>query len=198
MLNDWISSAFKLILSCLLFFDQRLIGYHELINATNSFSSQTRSETLPLAKDSSANKFMTCYGSSVADSSLATNSTCIRTPQKHASHGSVKFNTPHEKVTPTNWWFKISPIKQITSYTMDMSHCISFSSPVKSNLKTSNKRDHVKGRLNFDDTDTWMCLEAAPATADWASTSPFGSDLEVDVSDIDFLSWLKISHSQSY
>ena len=50
----------------------------------------------------------------------------------------------------------------------------------------SNKRDNVKGRLNFDDTDTDMCLEAAPTTAYLASSSPSGSEPEIDLSDIDF------------
>ncbi|CAH8328754.1 unnamed protein product [Eruca vesicaria subsp. sativa] len=48
--------------------------------AANNFSSQT-----PLAKNSSANKSMTGAVSSVADSPLTTNSTCLMTPQKHAS-----------------------------------------------------------------------------------------------------------------
>ncbi|KAG2251997.1 hypothetical protein Bca52824_082133 [Brassica carinata] len=158
----------------------------------NDFSSQTPSETLTLAKNSSANKPMTGDVSSVADSSLTSNSTCLMTPQKHASSVSGKSNSPQKEVTPTNCTivtkerFTISPLKQITSYTMERSHLISSSSPVKSNLKMSNKRDHVKGRLNFDDTDTDMCLEAAPTTADLASSSPSGSEQEVDLSDIDF------------
>ncbi|KAF3523910.1 hypothetical protein F2Q69_00049002 [Brassica cretica] len=158
----------------------------------NDFSSQTPSETLTLAKNSSANKPMTGDVSSVADSSLTSNSTCLMTPQKHASSVSGKSNSPQKEATPTNCTivtkerFTISPLKQITSYTMERSHLISSSSPVKSNLKMSNKRGHVKGRLNFDDTDTDMCLEAAPTTADLASSSPSGSEQEVDLSDIDF------------
>ncbi|CAN7051896.1 unnamed protein product, partial [Brassica rapa subsp. trilocularis] len=157
----------------------------------NNFSSQPPSETLTLAKNSSANKSMTGDVSSVADSSLTSNSTCLMTPQKHASSVSGKSNSPQKEVTPTNCTivtkerFTISPLKQITSYTMERSQLIS-SSPVKSNLKMSNKRDHVKGRLNFDDTDTDMCLEAAPTTADLASSSLSGSEPEVDLSDIDF------------
>ncbi|XP_009103901.1 uncharacterized protein LOC103829962 [Brassica rapa] len=160
----------------------------------NDFSSQPPSETLTLAKNSSANKSKTGDVSSVADSSLTSNSTCLMTPQKHASSVSGKSNSPQKDVTPTNCTivtkerFTISPLKQITSYTMERSQLISSSSssPVKSNLKMSNKRDHVKGRLNFDDTDTDMCLEAAPTTAYLASSSPSGSEPEVDLSDIDF------------
>ncbi|CAH8286722.1 unnamed protein product [Eruca vesicaria subsp. sativa] len=155
--------------------------------AANNFSSQT-----PLAKNSSANKSMTGAVSSVADSPLTTNSTCLMTPQKHASSVTGKSNSPQKEVTPTNCTivtkerFTISPLKKITSYTMERSHLISSSSPVKSNLKMSNKRDHVKGRLNFDDTDTERCLEASPATTDLASTSPSESEPEVDLSDFDF------------
>ncbi|CAF2169554.1 hypothetical protein YC2023_091009 [Brassica napus] len=159
----------------------------------NDFSSQPPSETLTLAKNSSANKSKTGDVSSVADSSLTViNSTCLMTPQKHASSVSGKSNSPQKEVTPTNCTivtkerFTISPLKQITSYTMERSQLISSSSPVKSNLKMSNKRDHVKGRLNFDDTDTDMCLEAAPTTACLASSSSSGSEPEVDLSDIDF------------
>ncbi|RID54285.1 hypothetical protein BRARA_G01619 [Brassica rapa] len=158
----------------------------------NDFSSQPPSETLTLAKNSSANKSKTGDVSSVADSSLTSNSTCLMTPQKHASSVSGKSNSPQKEVTPTNCTivtkerFTISPLKQITSYTMERSQLISSSSPVKSNLKMSNKRDNVKGRLNFDDTDTDMCLEAAPTTAYLASSSPSGSEPEIDLSDIDF------------
>ncbi|KAL0724914.1 hypothetical protein Bca4012_039513 [Brassica carinata] len=150
------------------------------------------SQTLSLDKNSSVNKSMTGDGSRLTDSSLPTNSTCLMTPQKHASSVTGKSNSPQKEVTPTNCTivtkerFTISPLKQITSYTMERSHLISSSSPVKSNLQMSSKRDHVKGRLNFDDTDTDMCLEAAPITADLASSSPSGSEPEVDLSDIDF------------
>ncbi|CAE6076197.1 unnamed protein product [Arabidopsis arenosa] len=164
--------------------------------AANNFSSQTPSEALALAKNSASNE-LNGHGSSVvkclfnkADSSVPTSSTCLRTPQKHASPGSDKSNSPQKEVTPTNCTivtkerFTISPLKQITSYSVERSHLIS-SSPVKSNSKMSNKRDHVKGKLNFDDADTEMCLEA-PACTDLVSTSPSGSEPEVDLFDMDF------------
>ncbi|KAG7560792.1 hypothetical protein ISN45_Aa05g022820 [Arabidopsis thaliana x Arabidopsis arenosa] len=163
----------------------------------NNFSSQTPSETLALAKNSATNELIG-HGSSVvkclfnkADSLIPTSSTSLRTPQNHVSPGSDKSNSPQKEVTPTNCTivtkerFTISPLKQITSYSVERSHLISSSSPVKSNLKMSNKRDHVKGKLNFDDTDTEMCLEA-PASTDLVSTSPSGSEPEVDLFDMDF------------
>ncbi|CAH2064179.1 unnamed protein product [Thlaspi arvense] len=154
-------------------------------------ANNSTSQTVTLAKKSSSgDELMTGPESSVvkclfnkADSSLPTSSICLRTPQKHASSpGSDKHNSLHKEVTPTNCTivtkerFTISPLKQITSYTVERSRHISSS---------SSKRDHVKGRLNFDDCDTETCLEA-PATADMASTSSSGSDQEVDLTDIDF------------
>ncbi|CAN8254603.1 unnamed protein product [Cochlearia groenlandica] len=169
------------------------------ISLANSVSSQTQSETLTLAKESSAREMtMTSHGSSVAkclfnkadSSTLPSSSTCLITPQKHASHGNDKSNSAEKEPTPptnctivTKERFTISPLKQITSYSVERSHLISSSSPVKPNLR----RDHVRGKLNFDDTDTERFLEP-PVTADLASTSsPSGvSEPEVDLSDIDF------------
>ncbi|XP_010515920.1 PREDICTED: uncharacterized protein LOC104791678 [Camelina sativa] len=176
--------------------------------AANNFSSQTPSETVPLAKSSATNELIG-HGSSVAkclfnkpDLLVTTSSACLRTPQKHASPGIDKSNSPQKEVTPTNCTivtkekFTISPLKQITSYSMERSHLISSSSPVKSNLKMSNKRDHVKGKLNFDDADTQMCLEA-PATEDLVSASTSGSEPEVDLFDMDFSNFLGENYSLS-
>ncbi|XP_023638316.1 uncharacterized protein LOC111830487 [Capsella rubella] len=162
-----------------------------------SLSSQTPSETLTLAKTSATNELIG-HGSSVvkclfnkADSSKPTSSACLGTPQKHDSPRIDKFKSPQKEVTPTNCTivtkekFTISPLKQITSYSVERSHLVSSSSPVKSTLKMSNKRDHVKGKLNFDDADTEMCLEA-PTTEDLVSASPSGSEPEVDLFDMDF------------
>lgn len=49
---------------------------------------------------------------------------------------------------------QVSPAKQIAYYSIARNHHISTCSPVKTNLKRPNKRDHVKGRLNFDAHDT--------------------------------------------
>uniref|UniRef100_A0A1J3JBH8 Uncharacterized protein n=1 Tax=Noccaea caerulescens TaxID=107243 RepID=A0A1J3JBH8_NOCCA len=166
--------------------------------AANNVSSQTPSGTLTLAKNnSSANELvMTGHGSSVAkclfnkaDSSIPASSTCLRTPQKHTSPGSDKCNSPQKEATPTNCTivtkerFTISPLKEITSYTVERSRLISSSS---SPLKSSSKRDHVKGKLNFDDTDATEMSLQAPAAGNLASSSPSVSDPEVDLSDIDF------------
>lgn len=63
-------------------------------------------------------------------------------------------NTPQE-ITPTNCTvisterIRVSPLKGMGCYTMERTHCIS-SSPAKANSKRLSKRDHVKGRLDFD------------------------------------------------
>ncbi|KFK36696.1 hypothetical protein AALP_AA4G157300 [Arabis alpina] len=110
----------------------------------------------------------------------STNSACPRTPQKQVSI------TPQQEATPTNHTFvtkeriTVSPLKQIGSYTVERSHMVSSFSPVK-----SSKRDHVKGRLNFDDTEATMQLDASPATGDLGSSSS-SSGSETDLFDIDF------------
>ncbi|KAF5940878.1 hypothetical protein HYC85_022045 [Camellia sinensis] len=69
--------------------------------------------------------------------------------------------TPQQK-TSTNCivisseTIKVSPVKQLTCYSIERNHCISSSSPVKANLKRLNKREHVKGRLDFDSSDTLL------------------------------------------
>ncbi|EFH57814.1 hypothetical protein ARALYDRAFT_902985 [Arabidopsis lyrata subsp. lyrata] len=114
-----------------------------------------------------------------------TNSACPRTPQQKVSPQSDKEVTPTNCTIVTKERITVSPLKQIASYTVERSHTVSSFSPVKSNLKMSSKRDHVKGRLNFDDTEATMHLDA-PATADIVSTSSSGSEAEADLFDIDF------------
>ena len=74
----------------------------------------------------------------------------------------------------------MSPFKQIT-YSMERNQCISTSSPVKTNLKRQTKREHVKGRLDFDGSDALMNL--GKPTDDQISTSE--SEKEIDIFDID-------------
>lgn len=129
-----------------------------------------------------------------SDMSPPTNSACMRTPQKQVSPQISETSiTSQQEVTPTNCTIvtteriTVSPLKQIASYTVERSHMVSSFSPVKSDLKMSSKRDHVKGRLNFDDTDATMHLDA-PATTDLVSASSSGSEADADLFDIDFSS----------
>ncbi|XP_052177063.1 uncharacterized protein LOC127791242 [Diospyros lotus] len=45
----------------------------------------------------------------------------------------------------------VSPVKQLTYYSIERNQCVS--SPLKTSLKRVTKRDHVKGRLDFDGSD---------------------------------------------
>lgn len=94
-------------------------------------------------------------------------------------------NTPQE-VIPTRCTVisskrvTVSPNKQIM-YAMERSHCISSSSPIKTNFKRQSKRDHVKGRLDFDGSD--VATNSDKPIVDEVSTPESGK--EVDIFDID-------------
>ncbi|KAJ0027835.1 hypothetical protein Pint_35269 [Pistacia integerrima] len=95
-------------------------------------------------------------------------------------------NTPQE-ITPANCTVistervTVSPYKQMAFYTVERNHCISSSSPVKTNLKRLNKRDHVKGRLDFDGSDVAVNMDK-PITNE-ISTSE--SEKEAGIFDMD-------------
>ncbi|KAL5740479.1 hypothetical protein ACOSQ2_029659 [Xanthoceras sorbifolium] len=95
-------------------------------------------------------------------------------------------NTPQD-VTPTNCTVisservTVSPYKQMSFYTVERNHSISSSSPVKTNLKRPSKRDHVKGRLDFDGSDVAVNLDKPIVNE--ISTSE--SEKEADIFDID-------------
>lgn len=76
----------------------------------------------------------------------------------------------------------MSPYKQGGLYTIERSHCISSTSPAKTDLKRLHRREHVKGRLDFDNPDVPTSL--GEEQADNPSTSQSQSD--VDIFDIDF------------
>ncbi|KAL0666445.1 hypothetical protein Bca4012_029149 [Brassica carinata] len=122
-----------------------------------------------------------------SDVSPPTNPSCLSTPQNQASPQSDVSVTPTNCTIVTKERITVSPHKQNPSYTVERSHMVSSFSPVKSNANMSSKRDHVKGRLNFDDIDATTNL-SPPASGDFVSTSSSGSEAEVDLFDIDFLS----------
>ncbi|KAL2502988.1 hypothetical protein Fot_36836 [Forsythia ovata] len=76
----------------------------------------------------------------------------------------------------------VSPAKQIAYYRIEKNSCISTSSPVKTSLTGSNKKDHAKGKLDFGASD--MPIIAENQTPDGTSTSE--SDREGDILDLDF------------
>ncbi|CAN6995614.1 unnamed protein product [Brassica rapa subsp. trilocularis] len=122
-----------------------------------------------------------------SDVSPPTNPSCLSTPQSQVSPQSDVSITPTNCTIVTKERITVSPHKQNPSYTVERSHMVSSFSPIKSNAKMSSKRDHVKGRLNFDDAEATMNL-SPPASGDFVSTSSSGSEAEVDLFDIDFLS----------
>ncbi|KAI3447743.1 hypothetical protein Pfo_004408 [Paulownia fortunei] len=79
---------------------------------------------------------------------------------------------------------RVSPTKQIgvAYYSIEKNHCISTCSPVKTNWKRSNMKDHVKGRLDFGASDMPMTPENQ--TPDGTSTSE--SEKNGDILDMDF------------
>lgn len=97
-------------------------------------------------------------------------------------------NTTPQEITPTNCTVisservTVSPYKQMTVYTMERNHCISSSSPLKTNLTRLSKRDHVKGRLDFDGSDE--AVNSDTPIVNEISTSD--SDKEADIFDMDF------------
>ncbi|KAG7643495.1 hypothetical protein ISN44_As02g032990 [Arabidopsis suecica] len=167
-------------------------GMKKIPQAANYLTFQTPSEMQTPLNNGVATNESSDLTSSVAKclfdksgTSPPSNSTCPRTPQQKVSPQSDKEVTPTNCTIVTKERITVSPLKQIASYTVERSHTVSSFSPVKSNLKMSSKRDHVKGRLNFDDTEATMHLDA-PATVDMVSTSSSGSEAEADLFDIDF------------
>ncbi|KAE8099285.1 hypothetical protein FH972_017278 [Carpinus fangiana] len=133
--------------------------------------------------------------------SIPSNSSDPKTPVRPNSSPGDK-STPHleisssancsnrntsQVVTPTRCTVisskrvTVSPNSQIL-YSMERSHCISASSPIKTNLKRQSRRDHVKGRLDFDVSD--VATNSDKPIVDEISTSESGK--EVDIFDIDF------------
>ncbi|KAL2481620.1 hypothetical protein Adt_34586 [Abeliophyllum distichum] len=76
----------------------------------------------------------------------------------------------------------VSPAKQIAYYRIEKNRCISTSSPVKTSMAGSDKKDHAKGKLDFGASD--MPIIAENQTPDGTLTSE--SDREGDFLDLDF------------
>lgn len=87
----------------------------------------------------------------------------------------------------------VSPAKQIAYYSIARNQHISTSSPVKA-IKRPNKRDYVKGRLDFDAPDTRDTSEE-PDSNEISPPEPVqGSDiLDLDLSNFDILGDFNLS-----
>ncbi|XP_057498143.1 uncharacterized protein LOC130782758 [Actinidia eriantha] len=94
--------------------------------------------------------------------------------------------TPQQKISTnciviSSETIRVSPAKQLTYLSVERNHCISASSPVKANLKRHNKRDHVKGRLDFDGSGATM--NSVQPNPDGITVSESGK--EEDIFDLD-------------
>lgn len=151
--------------------------HNRVPNGSSVAKSLFSQPSLPTATNSSGPKTPPQPVSSQVDKSPPGNSI--------TANGSTK-STPQE-ITPTNCTVistervTVSPYKQMAFYTVERNHCISSSSPVKTSLKRLNKRDHVKGRLDFDGSDVAMNMDK-PITNE-ISTSE--SEKEADFFDMD-------------
>ncbi|XP_057983295.1 uncharacterized protein LOC131168105 [Malania oleifera] len=151
-------------------------------------------------------------GSSVAKSLFAqpsssplTTSSGPKTPPQASSSQSDKSISPLEcspsansNKNSTSWeiasikcavrspdTLKASPSKQISCFSMSRSHYTS-PSPLKTDTRKPSKRDHVKGRLDFDGSDAPLTLEKP--NVDGNSTTEPGREMEVfdiDLSNIE-------------
>ncbi|KAH9623383.1 hypothetical protein KSS87_011091 [Heliosperma pusillum] len=149
-------------------------------------------------------------GSSVAKSlfdqhprSPTSNSSIPKTPPRAVSSPSDKSTSPVEdgsptaishrtgtppETTPTNCTFIssktviVSPSKR---YSIERNEC-TFSSPVKVNSKRPSKRDHVKGRLDFNTSDVPSSLENVSGDGSTASESEKeGETFDLDLPNFD-------------
>ncbi|XP_039013453.1 uncharacterized protein LOC120143113 [Hibiscus syriacus] len=113
------------------------------------------------------------------------NSLGPKTPPQAVSPQSHKSMTPLE-ITPnctivSTERVTVSPLKQMTCYTIERNHCISSCSPVKTCLKRLGKRDHVKSRLDFDGSDAAVHVDKPIVNE--ISTSEY--EMDADLFDLD-------------
>ncbi|KAM7264867.1 hypothetical protein ACFE04_002550 [Oxalis oulophora] len=99
-------------------------------------------------------------------------------------------NTPCDGITPTNCTvissserIVVSPLKNGTYYSVERRHCIS-SSPAKTPMKRLGKREHVKGRLDFDRSDVAASVDPQPITEE-ISTSESDKDADANYFNFD-------------
>ncbi|XP_039064411.1 uncharacterized protein LOC120209484 [Hibiscus syriacus] len=109
------------------------------------------------------------------------------TPPAVTSTANCSHNVTPQEITPTNCTIistervTVSPLKQMTCYTIERNHCISSCSPVKTCLKRVGKRDHVKSRLDFDGSDATMQVDKPIMN----ETSTSESEMDADLFDLD-------------
>ncbi|XP_047337113.1 uncharacterized protein LOC124940634 [Impatiens glandulifera] len=109
------------------------------------------------------------------------------TPRSTANSQTDNSISPVE-ISSTNCIVIMSPNKQVAYYSIERNHSITASSPDKTNLRV-NKRDRVKGRLDFD-------MDSNILSHDVASTSePINGEDLGGIFDLDFLENLDLDFS---
>ncbi|XP_058109325.1 uncharacterized protein LOC131252673 [Magnolia sinica] len=129
-----------------------------LFKQTQSQADSSWPKTPPQDSASQADKSVSPLESSSANSN---------TPQKK-SHIPQRFASADCHII-TSERVVVSPFKYTGCYTMDRSLRVS-SSPLKSTPKRSGRRDHIKGRLDFDDSNVVMGAEK-PVAEDISTSS---------------------------
>ncbi|XP_024191333.1 uncharacterized protein LOC112195198 [Rosa chinensis] len=124
-------------------------------NTTNSSVPQTP----PRANSSQSDKSV----SPVENSGIFTHSDNNSPPEISANCCTI-FSSKRVTLTPNK-----------ACYTVETNHCIS-SSPAKTNSRISSRREHVKGRLNFDCSDVPMGLDK-PITDEISTDKPIIEDI---------------------
>ncbi|GAB4856841.1 hypothetical protein Ancab_014760 [Ancistrocladus abbreviatus] len=113
--------------------------------------------------------------SSQSDKSISPLEDISSTAKSNHTKSSREMMTPNCTIISSKTII-VSPCKQNSYCSIERSHC-TFSSPVK----RQTKRDHIKGRLDFDGPEVPICSENASGDGSTAS----GSDNEGDIFDFD-------------
>ncbi|KAL3639453.1 hypothetical protein CASFOL_017360 [Castilleja foliolosa] len=173
---------------------------------------QDKSQIKPGPQSSSASDNMP-NGSNVVkclfnqDYSPPANSSVPKTPQRASSSQTEKSNSPLEvlstatsskdNITPqqimssnctiiSSETIRVSPHKQISYYSIERNH-ISTCSPLKSSMRSSSTKDHVKGRLDFGTCEMPTITENQSPNSNSTSESEGGDSLDMDFTDLDAL-----------
>ncbi|XP_031128890.1 uncharacterized protein LOC116030715 [Ipomoea triloba] len=182
-------------------------------NADNCQENPLRISAVPSSVQHNVSNVTAVQGSNVAKClfnqaihSPAANSSGPKTPPRASSSQTEKSISPVEIsstatsaniVTPqqlvssncmiiSSETIRVSPSKQMGYYSIERNHCISTLSPVKTNLKPA-KRDHVKGRLDFDASDMPSCSNALSFGGASTSESDEGEMFDLDLATLDAL-----------
>ncbi|VFQ89360.1 unnamed protein product [Cuscuta campestris] len=183
-------------------------------NADSGHDNPSKLSAIPSSVHRNASNGTTVQGSTVSKclfkqstQSPTTNSSGPKTPPRASSSQSGKSIspqeisstatsgndfTPQQMVSPncmiiSSETIRVSPSKQLGYYSIERNRCISTLSPVKANMN-STKRDHVKGRLDFDASDLPSCSTKVPSPGGNSTSESDGEmfDLDLDALGMEF------------